>query len=58
MVFLLLKNQFISYIKLDKKLCISLKTVSWCSVINSWEFVYKDLMKFLNQVYHLIRTLK
>ena len=56
MIFVIDKSVYI--IQLDKTIYISLETVSSCSVINTYEFVYTDMMKFLNEVYHPIRTLK
>ena len=47
--------------RLDKTISISLKAVrgGQLSIVgSSVEFVYIDMMKFLHQVYHLIRTLK
>ena len=55
-IFVIDKSVYI--IQLDKTIYISLETVSSCSVINTYEFVYTDMMKFLNEVYHPIRTLK
>ena len=47
-------DKVIYIIQLDKAICLSLKTVRGVQLstvhppINSWEFVYTDMVKFLN----------